>query len=118
METLTKDFFISELRGLEERLESRFDLKLSKQGEEFQRYIGIIAEDFQGKLSAVAEMVIQNSEDITEIKFILVNKSDKSDIYALDNRIFGLDQKIEDVRWGLDHKIDTLREDLVEAGVI
>ena len=96
-EVLTKEFFITHLN--EVKLELRKEIK--EQGDDFQRYVGIVSENFQDKLSMVAEMVAQNSVDITEMK----------------EDISGIKSDIHDIRYDLNETkkdVSVLKEDVSE----
>jgi hypothetical protein len=73
---------------------------LIEQREEFQRYVGAIAEEFTDRLAGVAEMVAQNTEDISVIKldieFIkssLKQKGDVAEFSALERRVALLENR-------------------------
>ena len=62
--------------------------------ETFSRYAKVIDEDNQTRLRPIAEMVGQNSTDITEIKENLKNKPDVSRVAKIEADIKILQQKI------------------------
>ena len=49
---------------IDQKLDEKLDKKLKEQSKEYQRYIGALSEEFQSRLSAVAEMVIEDRGDI------------------------------------------------------
>lgn len=51
------------------------DIKLNEQLEEFKRYTRALSEEFQSRLSAVAEIVLANREEIIKHREILSNNN-------------------------------------------
>lgn len=87
---------------------------LTEQRKEFERYVGVVAEDFKSQLQVVTEMVGQNTEDITimkdditimkknihimkqdigTIKHDLKGKADKEDMKSLHKRVEILERR-------------------------
>jgi len=75
METITKDY-LKEL--------------IKEQRTDFERYVGAIIENFQDQLGGVAEMVAQNTVDISEIKEDI--KDIKSDSKQMNIKVSHLEE--------------------------
>lgn len=89
---------------------------LKKQREEYQRYLGVLAENFESQVKLIAEsvsgiqeqliairdMVAKNTEDIEMIKMDmsiiksdLKEKVDRDEFIALERRLFLLERKMQ-----------------------
>ncbi len=67
---VTKDYLDKKLENYVTKnyLDEAFEKNFEKQRKEYERYIGGLAEDFQSKLSVVAELAVSTAEDMTFIK--------------------------------------------------
>ena len=93
--------------------EQKLEQILTKQTQDFQRYLGVIAESFesqvkliaesmagvQSQLSAIRDMVVRNTEDIEEIKLEmhiirsdLKSKSGREEYDILEQRVSRLEK--------------------------
>lgn len=110
----------------EKKLEAIIEKGLKKERREFQRYLGVVAEDFKSqvqlvaelisgierRLTAIEEMVAKNTEDIEIIKIKLMviendiaaikqsakRKVDVDDFEALEKRVVFLEKKLNHIK--------------------
>ena len=94
--------------------ETKFKRILSGERKEYQRYLGVLAEDFSSKLKLIVEsvsgiqkqlvalrdMVVKNTEDIeiikldiSSIKYDLKKKVDVDDFASLEKRVSLLERR-------------------------
>ena len=110
----------------QKKLETIIQNGLKKEREEFQRYLGVVAEDFKSqvqlvaesisgierRLAAIEEMVAKNTEDIEIIKIRLMaiendmtamkqnarHKVDIEEFENLERRVIFLEKKLNHVK--------------------
>ena len=56
---------------LEQKLEQKLDQKFKEFSEDFKRHVSALSEDFQSKLSSVAEMTLDNKDKILYHDYII-----------------------------------------------
>lgn len=111
---MTPDFWVLYTSLRMELSEKSLKTILQEQREEYQRYLGVVSEDFksqvqliaeslsgiQQQLSAIRDMVVKNTEDIEIMKMDLhiikddlKEKVDRYELKALERRIEILEKK-------------------------